>query len=249
MEVGLLTVLLNAGVAVLFMLCEGLFPNCSYKTNWTWTLRVAILGSFGILLTLSLGSLIEINTEILRSYSLIFYRENWFTTHFSPCLQGLFGYYCVTLFVYWWHRLRHMNDNCWRIFHQIHHSTHKLQTLTAFYAHPLDFLSNALCVNFVAYVLLGLNLEGALWTSFWVGVFELWEHTNVKTPLWLGYFVVRPEMHRIHHEKHRHSKNYAIPLWDMLFGTYENSLRIVECGFERQNEEKLISMLFLKRVE
>jgi sterol desaturase/sphingolipid hydroxylase (fatty acid hydroxylase superfamily) len=106
------------------------------------------------------------------------------------------------------------------------------------------FLSNALCVNLVAYVLLGLNLDGALWTSFWVGVFELWEHTNIKTPLWLGYFVVRPDMHRIHHEKHRHSKNYAIPQWDMLFGTYENSLRIVECGFESQNEEKLISMLF-----
>ena len=155
----------------------------------------------------------------------------------------------ITFFVYWWHRLRHSSNYCWKLFHQIHHSTYRLETLTAFYAHPSDFLSNAVIVNFVAYVILGFNLEAALWTSFWVGIFELWEHTNIKTPRWLGYFIVRPEMHRIHHEKDRHTNNYGIPLWDIIFRTYENSTRFVECGFDIDKERKLLDMLLFKNVD
>jgi len=48
------------------------------------------------------------------------------------------------------------------------------------------------------------------------------EHTNVKTPRWLGYIVQRPEMHCIHHERGVHAYNYGTPIWDMLFGTYRN---------------------------
>lgn len=249
MQTSLLTFLLNAGFALSLMILERVSPNYPYKRDWSWAFRAVLLASIGIALTLVLGTIIEEYLDVIRSHVNFLFRSNLITNHLNECLQGLIGYYCVTFFVYWWHRLRHYNDDCWRVFHQVHHSTYRLETLTAFYAHPTDFLFNALIVNFVSYVLLGYNLDAALWTSFWVGIFELWEHTNIKTPRWLGYIIVRPEMHRVHHERDRHCNNYGIPLWDMIFKTYENSLRTVECGFDIAEERELLSMLLFKKVD
>ncbi len=249
METPVLTFLLNAGFAILLVAIERIWPNKNYDWDGSWTIRAVLLAGAGISLTLVLGNIIEANLNDLNSYFPLLFRVNWLTTHFNECIQGVVGYFCATFFVYWWHRLRHHSDTVWRLFHQIHHSTYRLQTLTAFYAHPSDFLSNALIVNVVAFVLLGYNLDAALWTTFWVGVFELWEHTNIRTPQFIGYFVVRPEMHRVHHEKNKHAKNYGIPLWDIIFRTYENSMRVVECGFENESEKKIWSMLFFKSAE
>ena len=97
--------------------------------------------------------------------------------------------------------------------------------------------------------MLGLNVESAAWASLWVSIFELWEHTNTPTPRWLGYLIVRPEMHRIHHERDRHTNNYGLPMWDILFGTYENSSRPVECGFEIDSERKVLHMLSCRDIK
>ena len=49
------------------------------------------------------------------------------------------------------------------------------------------------------------------------------QHTNVKTPRWLGYIIVRPENHMLHHAREKHHSNYSdLPIVDMLFGTFEN---------------------------
>jgi hypothetical protein len=50
-------------------------------------------------------------------------------------------------------------------------------------------------------------------------------------------------MHRVHLERDQHRKNYGIPIWDMLFGTYENSLRAVDCGFTPAQEGRIFEML------
>jgi sterol desaturase/sphingolipid hydroxylase (fatty acid hydroxylase superfamily) len=56
-------------------------------------------------------------------------------------------------------------------------------------------------------------------------------------------------MHRVHHEKDRHRSNYGIPVWDMLFGTYENSTRSVDCGFSPNQERQVLPMLLFKDVD
>lgn len=53
-----------------------------------------------------------------------------------------------------------------------------------------------------------------------LGIFQ---HANLRTPRWLGYFIQRPESHAIHHQRGVHAFNYAdLPLWDMVFGTFHN---------------------------
>lgn len=227
-----------------FSLVEYLRPNRHYEPNRSWFKHIFWLQMGGVALTFVVGWLI---TDAYQHYTLFPRVRAWFQ-ELPAALNGLIGYIAVTFINYWWHRLRHQNNLMWRLFHQIHHSTHRLQTAAALYAHPFDYASTVFIVNVVAYGIFGFDPLSAAWVTAWVGVFELWEHTNIRTPHWLGYLIVRPEMHRIHHELDRHQGNYAIPLWDALFGTYENSDRQVECGFEKHRESRVGDMLRFRDV-
>lgn len=239
------SILITVGVAGVLMLLERVNPLHPYSQDKLWVLRLIVLGGMGVTLTTITGAYI---LPLLGNASLSGILSRFFSTK-PAWLNGLFGYFCISFFVYWWHRLRHHSNFMWKVFHQIHHSTHRLQALTALYAHPSDFLANTFIINAVAYCLLGFDVNSAAWAALWVAIFEFWEHTNIPTPHWLGYIIVRPEMHRIHHERYRHTNNYGIPLWDLLFGTYENSSRKVDCGFESEAEKQLSKMLNCKVVE
>lgn len=231
--------------ACILFAVETLWPNHRAAFDWNWIGRAVLLTLLGVSLETVSGDALDFWLQPFRlfpdlSHDLV----TW-----PAAVSGLLGYLCVTFLVYWWHRLRHSSSLCWRIFHQVHHSPARIEVLTTFYAHPADFVSNAAIVGVVTYALLGLDPLAAGWCLFWVGLFEIWEHTNIKTPVWLGYIIVRPEMHRVHHEYEKHAKNYGLPIWDMLFGTYENSPRRVErCGFDEDKELKLLSMLAARDV-
>ena len=73
---------------------------------------------------------------------------------------------------------------------------------------------------------------------------------NIRTPRWIGFFFQRPEMHRIHHQRGKHYKNFSdLPIWDMLFGTFDNPKTYKgKCGFRLERESKLQEMLFHRNV-
>jgi sterol desaturase/sphingolipid hydroxylase (fatty acid hydroxylase superfamily) len=234
--------LIIGSVVFLLIFLEKVNPLVRYVKDNVWLRRLLVVSVMGIFLTQVLGSYFE---KHLDWHGLL---QSW-TMSLPFMLRVLIGYLIITFIVYWWHRVRHYNHRLWQLFHQIHHSTYRIQCLTAVYAHPLDFLGTALIVNTVSYPLLGCDVKTAVWVNITVNVFDFWEHCNVPTPRWLGYIIVRPEMHRIHHERERHTKNFSIPIWDIIFGTYENPTRTVECGFSAEAEKRLGEMLFFKRVE
>jgi Fatty acid hydroxylase superfamily len=119
------------------------------------------------------------------------------------------------------------------------------EVLTAFYRHPVEVLCGALLGSVLVFAVLGLSVEaGAVYSllTAWVQIFI---HANVRTPRWLGWWVQRPEMHRLHHQRDHHRDNYAdLPLWDWLFGTLHNPRGdIAACGFAPNNEARLSDML------
>ncbi len=234
-----------AMAAVFLFAVESLWPNHRSRISWRWFGSTLALTVVSLTLVVVLGN---VYNPWLESVALL-PSLSGHLSHWPAALSGFLGYICVSFLVYWWHRARHASNLLWRMFHQIHHSPARIEVLTTYYAHPADFLANTLIVGLVAYPFLGLEPVAAGWCLFWVGLFDTWEHTNVRTPLWLGYVIVRPEMHRVHHEYEKHSKNYGIPIWDMLFGTYENSRRRVErCGFDEKKENRLMAMLAMKDV-
>ena len=95
-----------------------------------------------------------------------------------------------------------------------------------------------------AYFILGASAEAAAWAVLFTGLFNFYIHSDTKSPFWLGYIVQRPEMHRIHHKRGYHANNYGIPIWDLLFGTYENAKEYVdEVGFSDEKTTRVYEML------
>ena len=73
---------------------------------------------------------------------------------------------------------------------------------------------------FVTVIVLGLDPLAAALVGYVAAFYGMFQHWNVRTPRWLGYFIQRPEAHCEHHRLGVHANNYGdLPLWDMLFGT------------------------------
>ncbi|MDJ0788686.1 MAG: sterol desaturase family protein [Myxococcota bacterium] len=155
------------------------------------------------------------------------------------------GYLAITFVYYWWHRARHEVPVLWRWLHQLHHSPGRLQVMTSFYKHPLEVLANGVLSSAILYLGVGLAPAAAGLAVLLTGLAELFYHWNVRTPRWLGFLIQRPESHCVHHQRGRHSGNYAdLPLWDWLFGTLHNPHHFdADCGFDGDREQRLGDML------
>ncbi len=168
----------------------------------------------------------------------------------SLTVQVGVNYLLSTFVFYWWHRVRHDSDFLWRATHQLHHSPSRIETITAFYKHPFEVSLDTVLNLFLSFVLLGVSVEAFLAHTACVACSQFFVHMNVATPRWIGLFIQRPEMHRIHHEIGVHKSNYAdLPLWDMLFGTYRNPNNVkIDCGFEPGHEARVLDMLTCKDI-
>jgi sterol desaturase/sphingolipid hydroxylase (fatty acid hydroxylase superfamily) len=128
---------------------------------------------------------------------------------------ALAGLLAVELILYTWHRTMHSVPFLWSWFHQMHHG--------AFYFHPLDMLGFTLVGSLGLVWAVGITPEAAGLANLVATILAIFQHTNIKTPAWLGYFVQRPESHSLHHQRDVHGYNYAdLPVFDMLFGTFRN---------------------------
>jgi sterol desaturase/sphingolipid hydroxylase (fatty acid hydroxylase superfamily) len=130
------------------------------------------------------------------------------------------------LFSYTWHRSMHNVPLLWRWFHQVHHSAERVDIYGAFYFSPLDVIGFAFMGSLALVVGVGVSPEAALIANSFTTFCAYFQHSNLRTPRWLGYFIQRPENHALHHERGVHAYNYGdIPLWDMVFGTFRNPAR------------------------
>jgi len=69
----------------------------------------------------------------------------------------------------------------------------------------------------------GVTAEAAVIALYVTTFFNVFQHSNIRTPQWLGYIVQRPESHSVHHQRGVHAWNYSdLPLFDLLFGTLRN---------------------------
>jgi sterol desaturase/sphingolipid hydroxylase (fatty acid hydroxylase superfamily) len=124
------------------------------------------------------------------------------------------------------HYTEHQIKPLWMI-HLVHHSDPNVDTTTANRHHPLESI-----------VRFGFTLAGVFLLGTSIGIIMLYQalsvvstqfnHANIKLPKkidrWISYFLVSPDMHKIHH-------HYRLPytdtnfgnifsLWDRLFGTF-----------------------------
>lgn len=134
-------------------------------------------------------------------------------------LLDLIGAYLV-------HLIEHKVKLLWR-FHLIHHTDTWIDTTSANRHHPGESV-----IRFV-FTTLGVVLVGSpMWMVFLYQTLSVvatqFNHANIALPkkvdLFLSYFIVSPDMHKVHH-------HYVLPytdsnygnifsIWDRLFGTF-----------------------------
>jgi len=143
------------------------------------------------------------------------------------------GFVVYQLVVYWLHRAHHRVPFLWRHVHQMHHAPERMDPAGMCFFHPNEILLLATASTVLYGFVLGLTAEAASLAGVYFILTGLFEHSNLRTPKWLGYFVQRPEQHGLHHQRGLHATNYAeLPLWDWVFGTFRNPTRWnAEAGF------------------
>ncbi|RPH53707.1 MAG: fatty acid hydroxylase family protein [Lysobacterales bacterium] len=151
---------------------------------------------------------------------------------------------------YWYHRSMHSSDRLFRALHQMHHSSERLDAFSAFYFSPLDMIGWTFIGSLSLVLLVGLTPQATTVTLLTINFLAMFQHTNVRTPRWLGYIAQRPESHTIHHGRGIHRYNYAdLPLFDILFGTFRNPASFEsETGFYDGASSRVIDMLLMRDV-
>lgn len=220
--------------AILLFVVEKKSPNRTLPEVSGWWARTAFLNAF------------QLGTVFASGYLW----ENWMYEHqpyrlYLPTLSGaLVGYLAITFADYWWHRIRHSNHWLWVVLHQMHHSPQRIEVATSFYRHPLEILVSGVLVSGLLYIVVGLDTASATYALMIAACIQMFYHSNIATPYWLGYIIQRPESHCLHHKEGFHNLNFAdLAIWDMLFGTFCNPKKaLFACGFGN-DEMRFASMI------
>jgi len=131
-------------------------------------------------------------------------------------------------FHYWSHRAQHEIPVLW-LFHRVHHDDDAMDASTSV-RHSLGAgVAGTIMAHFPTYLVCGgglLPYAGSI-ALFWVWFF--FSHANIRLELGrLGWLVVGPQQHRLHHgvSEAYHNRNYAqfFPFYDWLFGTLRQPL-------------------------
>lgn len=152
--------------------------------------------------------------------------------------------------VYAWHRAMHRSNLLWRVFHQMHHSAERLDTYGAFWFSPADMVGWTVLFSLCLTLIVGLTPEAVTVVLLATTMMSIFQHSNIRTPRWLGYIVQRPESHSRHHARGVHYGNFSdLPVFDLLFGTFHNPPDFVaETGFYHGASRRVAEMLCFRDV-
>ncbi|MFL6620600.1 MAG: sterol desaturase family protein [Povalibacter sp.] len=230
-------------VTYLVMLAvESLFPARQFpaRRGWKW---------IGIVFLVLIGTVSTIVPLLLDPAWLAQHR--WMDGSSLGVVGGtLVGYFVLSGVAYAYHRTAHAVPILWRLTHQLHHSPQRVDISGSVLFHPIEMALQTSLQLFVTVIVLGLDPLAAALTGYIAAFYGMFQHWNIRTPQWLGYFIQRPEAHCEHHRLGVHANNYGdLPIWDLLFGTFLNPKGFKgECGFESPADRRMFAILALRDV-
>ncbi len=241
------------GGITFFWILEGIVPFRKFKYNkWKHAFPNIFFTITTIIINFLLAFLLLKTSDwvVTNKFGII----NWLTPMPLWLYVGLGVLLLDFIGAYLAHLTEHKVKVLWMI-HLVHHSDHKVDITTANRHHPLESV-----IRFT-FTLIGVFIVGApigiimLYQSLSV-IFSQITHANVKLPKkidnFLSYFIVSPDMHRVHH-------HYMLPytdsnygnifsIWDRMLGTYSKLDRDkiiygVDTFFDEEKNGKLEELL------
>ncbi|MBV1873355.1 MAG: sterol desaturase family protein [Gammaproteobacteria bacterium] len=133
--------------------------------------------------------------------------------------------------IYLQHVLFHAVPLLWR-FHRVHHADLDYDVTTGARFHPLEMVLSML-IKFMVISVLGPPVAAVILFEVLLNVTAMFNHGNIHVPeridRVLRWFLVTPDMHRVHHSVEEDESNsnfgFSIPWWDRCLGTYRDQPR------------------------
>lgn len=160
--------------------------------------------------------------------------------------------------IYWQHQVFHYVPVLWR-FHMMHHSDLDLDVTSGVRFHPVEIVISAM-VKSAAVLALGVAPPAVVAFEIVLNATSLFNHSNVQMSSALDrvlrWFVVTPDMHRIHHsmDVRETNSNYGfnVSWWDRLFGTYRAEPALgqlgMKIGLEHLGSPVCLNLLMMLRL-
>jgi sterol desaturase/sphingolipid hydroxylase (fatty acid hydroxylase superfamily) len=132
----------------------------------------------------------------------------------------------LDLAIYLQHLLFHFLPVFWRI-HRMHHVDLDIDVTTGNRFHTIEIIIS-IGIKLAAVALIGPPVIAVVVFEVVLNASAQFSHGNISIPVtidrWLRFFVVTPDMHRVHHSVISRETNsnfgFNVPWWDRLFGTY-----------------------------
>lgn len=132
----------------------------------------------------------------------------------------------LDLAIYGQHVMFHAVPLLWRL-HRMHHSDPACDASTGLRFHPVEIVLS-MAIKLAVIVVIGAPPLAVLLFEVILNGASIFNHANVRLPAGvdrvLRWFVVTPDMHRIHHSERPEETNsnygFSVPWWDRLLGTY-----------------------------
>ncbi len=219
--------LILAGGITIFWLIESIIPlfNFSYNkwrhagTNIFFTLTTIIVNfAFAVLIVMTSDWCVTHHVGLLQWIPM----PKWLALVAGLLLMDLVGAYCI-------HLIEHKVKWMWK-FHMVHHADTHVDTTTANRHHPGESVFRAV-FTVIAVAIVGAPVWLFMLYQTISAVLSQFNHANIKMnprlDKTLRYFIVTPNMHRVHHHyvRPQTDSNYGniFPFWDKLFGTYNTT--------------------------
>ena len=153
----------------------------------------------------------------------------------------------------------------WR-FHRVHHSDLDCDITTGLRFHPFEMVIS-IFIKFVTIASIGAPVIVVVLFEIILNAAAMFTHSNIKinksVESLLRWFIVTPDMHRIHHSLNVKETNsnfgFFISIWDRIFGTYlkqpaqgHENMKIGLQNFRKgrwQNLRWLIYLPFVSRID
>jgi sterol desaturase/sphingolipid hydroxylase (fatty acid hydroxylase superfamily) len=144
----------------------------------------------------------------------------------------------LDLAIYFQHVMFHAVPTLWRL-HRVHHADQDFDVTTGVRFHPIEILIST-AIKCAAVAAIGAPAAAVLAFEILLNAISMFNHANASVPpwaeRWLRWFVVTPDMHRVHHsvlyDESSSNFGFNLPWWDRLFGTYRSQ---PEAGHDAMN--------------
>lgn len=217
------------GIFGLMALWEVLAPRRALTTSkgvrWGNNIGLVVLNSFILRLLFPAAAVGMAVFASEQGWGLFNYIE-------SPAWVAVLASVVILDFFIWLqHLMVHAVPLLWRL-HRVHHADLDFDVTTGARFHTLEIILS-MGIKFMVIAVLGPPVLAVIIFEILLNATSMFNHGNVNLPKKLDrvlrWFVVTPDMHRVHHsiEDDETNSNFGfnLPWWDRLFGTYRDQPR------------------------